>query len=225
MQRDAERILAAETVRLRPSGWVAPDPVVSHFMWWDDVAQRWDLLRSARQLHDGLQVYAAQVGIEEAEGPLPDPAVVIPGGVMLIQVWDLYHRIDVQHSARVCPEELGAALASCGVHFPPQTQAELFGALDSDGDGTLSFGEFAQMGLLYPSIVNYMYFMATEFQRYWKQRASFLRREWANKEQLRSLHDHEAALRREQAVLERERRLCDSQFSERADPPYSAAAG
>eukprot|EP01065_Artemidia_motanka_P010708 TRINITY_DN15722_c0_g1_i2.p2 TRINITY_DN15722_c0_g1~~TRINITY_DN15722_c0_g1_i2.p2 ORF type:complete len:480 (+),score=168.35 TRINITY_DN15722_c0_g1_i2:73-1440(+) len=199
--RDVERVLTSEASRAGSCS----DVCVSHFMLWSDEMRQWELLRSARQLADGVQVYAAQRECADTEGPLPEPLVAVPGGAMLTRCWGLYRRIDASGAGRVTAEQLGAALASCGIHFPPQNQADLFRQLDADGDGSLCFAEFASMGLLYPSIVNYLDFMSSEFQQYWKQRAAFLKREQQNSAGLDALHSHELALRRERAALMRER--------------------
>ena len=67
-----------------------------------------------------------------------------------IVVSDLFHRIDVDGSAFVHRLEFARGLDAVGVHLNPIESAELFDALDANGDGRIDWNEFQQLYEAHP---------------------------------------------------------------------------
>ena len=211
LRLDCERLMSLEGLYHRPQGCSAHDVVINRFALWDEGLDAWLNLATAQTLEDGQQLYCHQATVVEDEGAMPPPSCVVPGGSMLSDLWNLYNRIDVNHTGAILQDDLVHTFAALGLNFPNESYADMFESCDLDRDGTLCFSEFSQIGLLYPSIVGYLIHMAEEFQLYWKQRATFLQKERINKKELLAAREKEASLRALESELHAKRREYDAE--------------
>eukprot|EP01060_Flectonema_neradi_P025987 TRINITY_DN34831_c0_g1_i1.p1 TRINITY_DN34831_c0_g1~~TRINITY_DN34831_c0_g1_i1.p1 ORF type:complete len:474 (+),score=90.77 TRINITY_DN34831_c0_g1_i1:45-1466(+) len=211
LRLDCERLMSLEGLYHKPEGCPAHDVVINRFALWDEGLDAWLNLTTAQSLENGQQLYCHQASVVEDEGGMPPPTCVIPGGSMLSDLWNLYNRIDVNHTGAILLEDLSHTFAALGLNFPNESYIDMFESCDLDHDGMLCFSEFSQIGLLYPSIVGYLIHMAEEFQLYWKQRATFLQKERINRKELLAAREKESSLRAVESELQAKRREYDAE--------------
>eukprot|EP01064_Diplonema_japonicum_P023936 TRINITY_DN34384_c0_g1_i1.p1 TRINITY_DN34384_c0_g1~~TRINITY_DN34384_c0_g1_i1.p1 ORF type:complete len:462 (+),score=72.56 TRINITY_DN34384_c0_g1_i1:31-1386(+) len=188
---DAERLLTYESILYKEEGIRNNDVVIQKIVFWKD--DSWLPLTASSQLKDGLQLYIHQRNVIEVEAAMPHPSIVVPGGKTLTKAWELFHNIDVNRQGWVSEEEVTTVFRSLGLDFPSSSYSEMFSVLDVNKDLRLSFAEFTQIGVLYPSILDYLVLMSGDYKKYWKQRAAFLQQEHKNSKllkQSRAKTDH-----------------------------------
>ena len=185
--------------------------VVEDMLLWDEGVDQWLDLTSARYLQDGAQVYCHQREVVEIEGNMPAPAVTVPGGEALSNLWRIFFLADTDKRGYLQPQDLKYSFNHLGLGFPDSSYDEMFEALDRNQDGRAHFSEFCQLGLLYPSIVKYLCLMADEQQEHWKRRANFKRVERDVKKQLHKTRVRESELLRHQAALVTKREREDTE--------------